>query len=215
MITNGYLELSELQESLNASEFVGIDSYELAIESASRWIDDHCSDMDSGQTRYFYQDTVATPRLFHADSRRLVRTGDFDSTSGMTVEIDLVGDGTFTTLDPTLWQPESVLRVNGAPYTQITTTTYTTAFPLGMRPRVRATTRWGWASVPKPVTQACKILAVAFMLGIDVISNEDGYSLGSGGPADPFALAAQLLTPYMLDDGDELAALAPAAKGRK
>lgn len=204
MIVNGYLTLDELQESLKASMFVGVDSYELAIESASRWIDEHCSDMDSGQTRYFYQDPAPTLRLFHADTPHLVRTGDFDSADDMLVEVDLVGDGTFTTLDPSLWQPESVLRVNGAPYTQITTTTYTNKFPLGLRPRVRATTKWGWASIPKPVSQACKILSVAFMLGIDVISNEDGSSVGSRGPADPFTIAAQLLTPYMLDDGDEM-----------
>lgn len=213
-IVNGYIELEQLQESLNASMFVGADSYELAIESASRWIDDHCSDMDTGQTRYFYQDPSPTARLYHPDTRHLIRTGDFDSTTGMLVEVDLPGDGTFTPMSANDWQPESVLRVNGAPYTQITTTSYAKVFPLGMRPRVRVTTRWGWASVPKPVTQACKILAVAFLLGIDVISNEDGYSLGSGGPADPFALADQLLTPYMLDDGDEMV-MPPAVKVRR
>ena len=210
-VLNGYLELEELQESLKASAFSGEDSYELAIESASRWIDEHCSDMDSGQTRYFYQDAAPSARLYHPDTRHLVRTGDFDSTTGMIVEVDLVGDGTFTTMASNLWQPESVLRVNGAPYTQITTTSYSTVFPLGMRPRVRVTGTWGWAVVPKAVKQACKILSVAFMLGIDVISNEDGSSVGSRGPADPFSIAAQLLSPYMLDDGDEMVL---AGKGR-
>lgn len=210
-VTNGYLELEALQESLKASVFSGVEDYELAIESASRWIDERCSDMDSGRIRYFYQDAVPSARLYHPDTRHLVRTGDFDSTAGMLVEVDLVGDGTFTTMASNLWQPESVLRVNGAPYTQITTTSYATTFPLGMRPRVRVTNRWGWAVVPKAVTQACKILSVAFLLGIDVISNEDGYSTGNRGPTDPFAIAAQLLTPYMLDDGDEMVL---AGKGR-
>lgn len=202
-VLNGYIELEQLQESLNASVIVGSVSYELAIESASRWIDDHCSDMDSGQTRYFYQDAAPSARLYHPDTRHLIRTGDFDSVAGMIVEVDLVGDGTFTTMSTNDWQPEQVLRVNGAPYTQITTTDYAKVFPLGLRPRVRVTARWGWAVIPKPVTQACKILSVAFLLGIDVISNEDGYSVG-GKATDPFALAAQLLTPYMLDDGDEM-----------
>lgn len=197
-IENGYLNLADLQQSLNGSVFVGVADYELAIESASRWIDDRCSDPEKNIVRHFWKEQApGSTRYYHADSRRLVKLGDFDDSDDLLVEVDLVGDGTWTTMDPSNWQAEPLVRINGDPYTRIAVTSYDVAFPLGMQSRVRATAPWGFAAVPKQVESACKVLAVAFMLGISVIADTDGYSAGAGGPTDPFALAENMLRRYL------------------
>jgi hypothetical protein len=203
---NPYLTLTELQTSLGTSTYNAAGDYELAIESASRWIDDRCSDPARNVVRHFWREESPTARLYHACSRHLVRTGDFADTTGLVVEVDTAGDGVFTPLAATSWQPEPLVRVNGHPYTQLCATTYGPTFPLGLRPRVRVTARWGWAAVPGPVKQACQILAVSYLLGKDVISNEDGYSVGSMGPTNPIALAEHLLRPYLPEPAPLLAA---------
>jgi hypothetical protein len=195
---NPYLSLEDLQASLGATTDIAAVDYELAIEAASRWIDARCSDPARGIVRHFWRDASATTRTYQATSPWLVRTGDFDTTTGVTVETEAAG--VWTLLASTAWQAEPFVRINDYPYTCITATGYTALFPLGLKPRVRVTARWGWAAIPQAVAQACQILAVSYLLGKDVISNEDGYSMGSKGPQDPEALAEHLLRPYLPDE---------------
>lgn len=196
---NPYLTLDQLQATLGASPLVETATvdYELAIEAASRWIDARCSDPARGIVRHFWRDATATARLYQAASPWLVHTGDFDTAAGVTVETET--GGVWSTVSASLWQAEPFVRVNGHPYTCITSTSYAPLFPLGLQARVRVTARWGWAAVPAAVTQACQILAVSYLIGKDVISNEDGYSMGARGPQDPERLAEHLLRPYLPD----------------
>ncbi len=202
-----YLDIADLQASLQASEFVGAKDYELAIEASSRWIDDRCSDPCSNRIRHFWQEDSPTVRYYNPESPYLVKTGDFMDATALLVEVDLVGDGTWTTMPSGQWQAEPLNRLPGDPYTQLTVTTRDYLFPLGLAPRVRGTTPWGFADVPKTVTQACKILAVAAMLGTAVIGDENGYSVGTGGPTDPFALAESFLRRYLPDRPDPMVML--------
>lgn len=198
-MSDPYLSVEELQDTLGATSNASRADYTLAVESASRWIDARCSDPDRGIVRHFWRDETPVARLFHADTPQMVRVGDFTDPAGLVVETDLSGSGTFTTLDSSLWAAEPVVRVNGEPFTRLVAVDYAHGFPLGLRPRVRVTAQWGWDAVPAPVVQACQILAVAYMLGKDVISNDDGYSLGSKGSTDPVALAEHLLRRYLPD----------------
>lgn len=196
-ITNGYLSLEDLQVTLGSDTYEQSDDYELAIESASRWIDARCSDPATGRIRHFWQEPAPTVRYYRASTVHLVCTSDFDSAEDTTVEVDTAGTGTWTALDAEDWQPEPLVRLDGHPFTQITARNYTTLFPLGLGPRVRVTARWGWASVPQPVRQAAQILAVAYMQGKEVISMHDGYDVDSTGPTNPVAMAEHLLKPYL------------------
>jgi hypothetical protein len=210
MITNGYLALEELQQSLGASEFVGEADYEMAIEAASRWIDGHCSDTCASVIRHFWQETAPTQREYYPASGQLVNTGDFADATGVLVEVRAT-DGTWTPLDADKWQPEPLVRINGFPYTRITAAEYGVTFPQSLRSGVRVTARWGWAEVPKPVAQACQIIAVASMGGKAVVSMHDGYDVDSTGPTNPWAFAEMLLEPYL---PPELAVTAMLPKGK-
>lgn len=202
MSAANYLELAELQETLHASESVGVDDYELAIESASRWIDDRCSDPCSGRIRHFWQEDDPSVRYYHAESPYLVKTGDFMDATELLVEVDTIGDGTWTAFDSGWWQAEPLNRLPGDPYTQITVTSRGHLFPQGLSPRVRGTTPWGITPAPAVVKQACKILSVAGMLGTAVISDENGYGIGSTSPTDPIALAEGYLRRYLPPSDD-------------
>lgn len=194
-ITNGYLELTDLQATLSAGTFSTNEAdYELAIETASRWIDARCSDLPNNRVRHFWRDAAPTTRLYHARDPRQVCVGDFTDPSGLTVEV--YTGGVWAPLAADRWQSEPLVLVNDHPYTRLVATDYADTFPLGLRPRVRCTTRWGWLVIPKPVSQACQILAIAAMLGKDLLANEDGYT----GSSDPFSLAEKLLREYLPDD---------------
>jgi hypothetical protein len=196
----GYLDVEELQATLGANSDVSYEDYALAIDAASRWIDDRCSDPQRNLIRHFWQDQAATSRLYRAETIHLVRVGDFDSVDGTTVEVDLIGNGTWTVLDPESWQAEPLVRINGFPYCMITISHYGAMFPLDLKPRVRVTALWGWAEVPPTVKKACQILAVAYMNGTEVISMHDGYDIDATGPTNPVAMAEHLLRRYLPDD---------------
>ena len=196
-ITNGYLSLTELQVTLGATSSARKADYELAIEAASRWIDEHCSDRERNIIRHFWREASPSERTYTADTPWQVRTGDFDDPDTVTVEVDLVGDGTWTPLDAATWHPEPFNRIQGFPFTKIVSNSYGLLFPQSLQARVKVTARWGWAAVPKPVAQACQILAVANMAGKEVVSMHDGYDIDSTGATNPWAFAEMLLEPYL------------------
>jgi hypothetical protein len=128
-----------------------------ALEAASRGI-------ESVTHRQFNDAGSATAREYIPLSSGIVEVDDFHTTTGLVVEIDSAGDGSYaTTLGATGYQ---LLPLNGVvagqpgwPYSQIRSTG-STWFPCTtQRATVRVTARWGWAAVPKPVKQACLIVA--------------------------------------------------------
>lgn len=220
-IVNGYLDLYELKTTLagdGVQPSSSDDDYELAIETASRWIDERCSHQETGLVRHFWQEPAPVARIFDANTRTEVCCGDFDTTTGVVVATDDDGDGVFETVwSSDLWQPEPHVRINGFPYRRITTTTRSREFPIsGRRPNVQITAQWGWGDIPKPVIQACKILAVAYMQGLNIASSQDGFG---GNPVTPADFAEHLLRPYLpeaeLDAMADQLAMPMPVKGKR
>jgi len=195
---NAYITRAKLQAAVGDSLQVHEAEHDRAIEAASRKIDEWTG-------RYFYQDAVASARVFRAKSRTCVCTGDFDATADVIVETDDDDDGVFET-EWTVgqWQAEPFVRWNGKPHVVITTATRTREFPFGSRrPLVQVTAQWGWASVPVAVEQATEYLAILFFrakdqYGVSIGITDDSREELS---ADPIKVAMELVKEYAVEGG--------------
>ena len=159
-ITNGYATLNDFKAYLFPSANYGTAedaTMESAIESASRIIDAHTN-------RRFYSDTTVSARVYYADTRIRCTVDDFSTITGLIIKTDTGDNGTY---DQTWAATEYILEplngeiggVSGQPYNTIIAT-IPKLFPVtGQRPRIQVTAKWGWASVPDTVRQACLIQA--------------------------------------------------------
>lgn len=148
-MTNGYCTLAQLKHSdiLKFTDTSHDEILEIIIEGVSRLIDDETG-------REFRQITEA--RYYNAKDPYCIYIDDIDSDSGVTVEIDLNGDGVY---EYTLASTDFTLagyndRSKGFPYSKLELTPnaqYT--FSLAKRGN-KVTAPFGWASVPKKVTLA-------------------------------------------------------------
>lgn len=128
-----------------------------ALKSTSRGIENICN-------RQFNDAVTPSARLYAPDRGHLLRPDDFSTADGLVIETDDNIDGTF----PTAWTSTDfeLAPLNGVvdgetgwPFWKIYSIGSRT-FPLsGYRATVRVTARWGWATVPAPVKQACLIVA--------------------------------------------------------
>lgn len=165
-----------------------------ALNSASRWIEDTCSQV-------FYPTTTATTRDFAATDPYILDvtgdTGGIGSTTGLVVTVDPGGDGTFeTTL--VLNTDFQLLPVNAAsaspeaePWTELRR--ITGAWPVsyttwGRVERVRVMARWNWPATPAIIKQVC------LELGADQYRYKDA-PLGIAGVNDfgPLRVGAQTM----------------------
>lgn len=188
-----YCTLEELKEALGEQTGIRDDLYELAIAAASEQIDEF-------RGHHFWLEDTPTQRLFVPDNPGMLWTGDFADTQGLAVATDADDDGEFETeWQPGDWQPEPLQRLNGRPYTRLIAVG-DHEFPLSWgRATVRVTARWGWVQVPKPVRQACRILAVDHFKSKDLTGGVAGFS--DFGPVRISAFNPQakaLLQPYKL-----------------
>ncbi len=132
------------------------DLIDLAVEGASRQIDDYCG-------RRFWQDGTVVARTYHPTTARMAFVDDISTTTGLIVKVDEDDDGTFEkTL--TINTDFQVLPTNAAaeypvqPYTSIglldgDVTSYA---HLGSgRPYLQVTAKFGWPAVPESVERAC------------------------------------------------------------
>lgn len=159
-ITNGYATLNDFKAYLFPSANYGTAedaTMEAAIESASRIIDAHTN-------RRFYSDTTVSARVYYANTSIRCTVDDFSTTTGLIIKTDTGDNGTY---DQTWAATEYILEpinaeiggVSGQPYNTIVAT-IPKMFPVtGRRPRIQVTAKWGWASVPDTVRQACLIQA--------------------------------------------------------
>jgi hypothetical protein len=159
-ITNGYATLNDFKAYLFPSANYGTAedaTMEAAIESASRIIDAHTN-------RRFYSDTTVSARVYYANTPIRCTVDDFSTTSGLIIKTDTGDNGTY---DQTWAATEYILEpinaeiggVSGQPYNSILAT-IPKLFPVtGRRPRIQVTAKWGWASVPDTVRQACLVQA--------------------------------------------------------
>lgn len=190
-ITNGYATLAEVKASLRITDSVDDTLLELAIESASRSIDEFAG-------RVFYSQGSAV-RFFAAESAEFVAIDDLISiselatSSGSNNEFDLVWTG-YNAGSPVDYQLEPLnnsAATDGVvqPVTGIRSR-ITYSFPvLGQVALVRVTGTWGWSAIPTAIKQATVIQAARYFKRNDsplgVLSAPDLGYIRVGSRLDP------------------------------
>lgn len=158
-LADPYVELERLKDYLKIKpEKVEQDENILdAIASASSEIEKHCN-------RQFNKADTVSARVYEPDDEYEVTVDDFWTTDGLIVEVDTLGDGSFSTTVPA--SDYEVYPRNGVVDGQIGWPYYEIRlvegyFPVTHRRRgvVRVTAKWGWAAVPEAVRQAAVIIA--------------------------------------------------------
>ncbi len=158
-LADPYVELERLKDYLKIKpEKIEQDENILdAIASASSEIEKHCN-------RQFNKADTVSARVYEPDDEYEVTVDDFWTTDGLIVEVDTLGDGSFSTTVPS--SDYEVYPRNGVvdgqigwPYYEIRLVEDT--FPIYHRRKgvVRVTAKWGWAAVPEAVRQAAVIIA--------------------------------------------------------
>lgn len=152
-VTNGYCTLEQLKASLRITDDVDDSLLELAIESASREIDQACE-------RVFYQVDGAT-RVYAARDSFVTEIDDLRSLTSLKTAQD--SDGVFdTTFETTDYQLEPLNGIAGGiphPFTSIRAVgDY--LFPVDNgEALVQVVGDFGWDAVPTAITQATVILS--------------------------------------------------------
>lgn len=158
-ITNGYVSLAEGRLAMSTpTAFTDRDALvELAIEAASRDIDAHCD-----RSFYSYNGGTATARVFAATDPLLLEVDDISSTDGLVIKADDDVDGTYEvtwTTDDYQLEPLNgfIPGIGDTPYTRIRVKpTGNHSFPVyAGQALVEVTAKWGWASTPTAIKQAC------------------------------------------------------------
>lgn len=178
-ITNGYATLTAFQNYTGMSTLTAAEtaSIEKAIEAASRSIDRIAN-------RRFYQDSVATARLYRpTDFYRLI-VDDISTTTSLAVALDATGNGSYTdtlTLNTDYILDPVNAASKGRPFTMITLVGGTLGtklwpFPTNFRPGVQVTARWGWPSVPDDIVEATLILSADYMKRASSVGGVVGLS---------------------------------------
>ena len=151
-ITNGYITLSLLKSSLSIDDAIDDDFLELAIESASRQIDQHCE-------RQFFQ-TSAT-RVYAPRDSYVCEIDDLVSLTSLKTSSD--ADGVFdTTWQSKDYQLEPLNNIVGGietPTTQIRATDEYLFVTDGGEATVQVEGTFGWSSIPVQIQQATLILS--------------------------------------------------------
>lgn len=162
-ITNGYVTLALLKQELGAGADTGDDpKMERAISSASRQIDKYV-----GRPHGFWQDATVTTREYYSEDSRMCYVDDISTVTGLVVKTDINDDGNYSQtltvgtnfiVGPLNSGDETPVR----PYNWIKLVDYGTSmfyrYSSG-RPNVSVTAKFGWATVPDDVAQACLVQA--------------------------------------------------------
>lgn len=198
MVNTLYADTQELRAYLGIKDELDEDNLTLAVDTASRWIDEECR-------RRFYLDDLATGVANPALARTYYGCGedlevdDFDPATPITVTGS--ADGTFSTTY-TLNTGYFPLPLNaatiGRPYNRLRR--INNCWPIATRglATVRVVARWGWPAVPGPIKQACLIAAS------DMFKMKDApFGVAAFGDLGALRVRAnsavdQLLAPYKL-----------------
>lgn len=132
-----------------------------ALASASGDIEKHCQ-------RQFNLAAGTSSRVYAPAAWNEVRTDDFATDTGLVIEIDSGGTGTFDQTVPgsdcELYPLNGISDgVPGWPYNRVRAAGGV-SFPVPQLSyrryaTVRVTAQWGWPAVPAPIKQACLIIA--------------------------------------------------------
>lgn len=198
-----YVAEQEFLDYYKSNAAPGSETIEVCISASSRAIDAYCN-------RHFY--TVTEARYFSPypdgpGAYWLLCIDDLSTASGLTVQTDN-GAGTYTTtvsssayvLEPKNQSQGGLGGPYGAwPYTMLRSTS-ANVFPIRYYPwqpdTVKVTGTWGWASVPDPIKQACKILTAQFVKMAEAPLGIAGFGSYGDVRVRDIPQVATLLNPY-------------------
>lgn len=153
-----YITVADWKAYVKIADAVDDNEIQDVIGSVSAEINTHTG-------RQFQDAATATARVYRTEDTGLIYVDDFHTTTGLIIKTDDDADGTYeTTWTSDEYQLEPlngiVEGVTGWPY-WVVRAIDERQFPMAANGRalIQVTARWGWASVPKPVKQACRILA--------------------------------------------------------
>lgn len=193
-LTNAYVTLDAVKDELGRTDVANDTRIMAAINSASRQIDDYTG-------RRFWQDSTVVAREFYADDALELQSSvdavlDISTTTGLIVKLDDGDDGTFSTtltINTDYVLTPANAADDGEPFTGIRLVDGLYRFPNSSsnRPGVQVTAKFGWASIPDPVVQACLIQSVLLYKATDAalggLSFGDGAFLRVRGGLNPIA----------------------------
>ena len=159
-ITNGYATRNEVKAALRIGTADTVDDVLIdnCIGAASRLIDGYCN-------RQFWAVSSATPRVFQANTEYVCDVDDFYTTTGFVLKTSSFADGNFDTtwastdvqleplngvLDGLTWSYDKLRAIGNYLFPTVNAN-------YGEQALVQVTARWGWATVPEPIMQACII----------------------------------------------------------
>lgn len=155
-----------------ANDLVDDVRLEMACDAATQQVQAECN-------RQFVYDTVASPRIFVAESALYCPVDDFGTTSGLVVRTDDDNDGVFETV--WLSTDYQLEPLNGRYQGQVWPYNVLRAIEARYWPRwrgqalVQVTARWGWATLPNPVKQAAQIQALSIFKSVDAPLGVAGF----------------------------------------
>lgn len=164
---------------------------EAVIEGASRAID--------GMTlRKFHLNAVDETRYFQADELYELWVDDLVSVTTLMTDSDWDGtaETTWTTAQFELWPPNAAL--DGEPYCRIDVTQASgLSWPLKLKRGVKITGKFGYPATPKPIKEACLILAARLFSRKDAVFGTVGSGEFQKDLAEIDPDVKRLLTPFM------------------
>lgn len=181
-ITNGYATLAQVKAALRITDSVDDSLLEMAIESASRAIDQYTA-------RNFYNAGTAVRYYAPSDSLNVEIDDMISLISLQTMSDDeQVYDTTWASDDYQLEPLNGIVDGISQPYNHIRAVGDYTYLTLAGEATVKVTGVWGWNAVPIQVTQATVIQASRIFKRLDsplgIISGELG-SMRVGSRLDP------------------------------
>lgn len=194
-----YATRTELKSLLKITDTDRDAQLDDALAAAEAAVDQRCG-------RTFTLATEASARTFSArrqvlstaDGQRLILRTDIGSTDDLAVAIGTTGAWTTITASVETWPLNALAE--GRPITSLLL--LGGAWPSSGGQRVQVTARWGWPSVPEPVQQATRILAMRLWKRKDSVegmvgSAEWGVARISRVDPDVEALLAPYACPWM------------------
>lgn len=181
-MTNPYASLAQVKAALRISDNVDDTLLEMAIESASRAIDEYTN-------RNFYNAGTAVRYYAPSDDFNVTIDDLVSLTTLQTMDdSDKVYNTTWTATDYQLEPLNGIADGITQPYTHIRAIGDYTYLTLGGEATIKVTGVWGWNSVPIQVTQAAVIQSSRIYKRLDsplgIISGELG-SMRVGSRIDP------------------------------
>lgn len=181
-ISQGYATLAQVKAALRITDSVDDSLLEMAIESASRAIDQYTA-------RNFYNAGTAVRYYAPSDSLNVEIDDMISLTSLQTMsDDDQVYDTTWASDDYQLEPLNGIVDGIAQPYSHIRAIGDYTFLTLAGEATIKVTAVWGWSAIPIQVTQATVIQASRIFKRLDsplgIISGELG-SMRVGSRLDP------------------------------